>query len=153
MTTLTTLQIQMCRADIGDTSTPYEVDDVMLQALFDDSTLANGDLKKLRVYALRQRRGKAVNSTGLTNQFGGVSRNQKLEQIERLLAYWESVTGVSAGQSISIVTTAPTRGDQATLDRTFGWQADAFAARLMTNDADALSTLDSADDDSLSSDD
>lgn len=153
MTALTTLQKSMCRADIGDMNLPYDVDDSMLQSLFDDSTLANGSLTKLRVYALRQRRGIAVNATGVTNQYGGVSRNQKLEQIERLLTYWENFTGVSAGQSATVVSTAPTRGDQDTLNTVFAWQADAFAARLLTNDPDALAeTVDDTDDDDVDDD-
>ena len=149
MATLTPLQITMCRADIGDiTNNPYDVSDNMLQAIYDDPTLANSNLNLLRMYALRQRRGIAINSSiDDTGNITGInSRNsQKLSNIERLLAYWESVCGVSQGQSIGASTAAMQRGDQVILNDVFAWQADAFVARLVTNEPDALSVVETED--------
>jgi hypothetical protein len=51
------------------------------------------------VYILRQRLGLAVDEISVSS-LDGMSRqgNQKYEQIERLLAYWENKAGVSGGR-------------------------------------------------------
>lgn len=138
MADLTPLQIQMCRADIGDADDPPDVTNTMLQALFDDPTLADGDLNLLRVFALRQRLGLAMNDVDDSGNVTGINSrsSQKRDHIQVALTYWESVCGISAGQGVGSTTTTPRR-DSRREGRVFAWQADAgFYTRRSWDDYD-----------------
>ena len=142
--TLSTLQRLMCRADTGDAVVPYEIDDSTLDAIFADPTLANGSTNLLRVYTLRMLVGfslpTAVDDTG--NIAGINSKNsQRRTNLIAALAYWESVCGISAGQSLGQTNPPMQRSDQQKTNILFRWQSDEFAARLMTNDPSALQDL------------
>lgn len=142
--TLTDLQYITVRADIGDNVEPFDIADQTLAALYADADYANGNLNLLHVYALRMRRGLAINTAidDSGNITGINARNsQKLTNIDAALAYWESVCGLSAGQSVAVTNPRPQRSDQQKTDVFFRWQADALAARLMTNDPSALQDL------------
>lgn len=105
MTALTSSQIAAVRADTGDHESPYEITDTELQSIFDDTAQAAGNLELLRVYVLRRRLGKAVNDIASQgeNQITA-QRQQKFDQIMRLLAYWEKRTGATSGQGGTAIT-------------------------------------------------
>ena len=101
MTTISADQLAQVRAQSGDTTATYDVSDLEVQRLF---TLAADDLDLTTVYVLRQRLGKAVDEIAVSS-IDGMSRqgNQKYDQIERLLKYWEDKAGV-AGSKLSCST-------------------------------------------------
>jgi hypothetical protein len=97
MATLTAAQLAIFRAQSGDTNST-DVSDLQVQACYD---AAVSDDALTMVYILRQRLGKAVDEITFTGGDGGTRQgNQKYEQIERLLKYWEQVAGVSGGALI-----------------------------------------------------
>lgn len=105
---LTAAQLSYIRDNSGDdlpdnAGTPaYEVSDATIQAIYDDSTMGASDLDKTVVYVIRMRWGKAARYVSLSGEFGNAQHNQKFEQLERLLKYWEGVTGLGG---VGILTT------------------------------------------------
>lgn len=98
MAVLLTWQIREVRDATGDYDYPYDVDDIHMQELYENQ--ADNDLDILKVLVLRIRLGRAVNSISSGNETGTTaSRNQKFEQLERLLKYWEARTGKESGES------------------------------------------------------
>lgn len=95
MTTLTTTQILLLRRRAGDTTAPQDLADNEVDALYTDATLGNFSLNSTTYYYVQERMGIAVNSVAVSNPMGGITRNQKYEQLERLLAYWSTITGIN----------------------------------------------------------
>jgi len=101
MADLTAPQILTIRRRIGDNKTDnssaYELSDATIEAIFDDATMGDSDMLKTTVWCLRERLGMAVNGVALSGELGNASHNQKFEQIERLLAFWEDRAGMTGG--------------------------------------------------------
>lgn len=116
MGTLTPFQYAYLRDMIGDDRAAndgsYELSDNTLDNIYTDVAQGNFDMTRTIVWALRRRLGKAINDVAISSETGGsTQRNQKQEQIRRLLEYWEGVTGISGGQTRGSTVTFPYRAD------------------------------------------
>lgn len=102
MTTLTTAQINYIRHNSGDSEVPYEIDEDILQELYDDSDQGNSVLNDTVYYVILRRLGLAVAGVAISSpETGGMNTalNQKFEQLERLLKTWGDITGLG-GQGL-----------------------------------------------------
>lgn len=123
MASLTASQVNYLRDMIGDdgqdNSGAYELSDVVLQEIYDDTAQGNGQLDHTIVWALRRRYGRAINLVTKTSGENSAVLNQKTESIRRLLDYWEGVIGIAGGQ---------TRGSSVT----FVYRADSLQTEAPT---------------------
>lgn len=94
MTTLTATQLLTLRRRVGDTTAPQDLTDSEIDALYLDVTLGASSLDRTTYFYIQERLGIAVNSVAVSNPMGGITRNQKPEQLERLLTYWGIQTGL-----------------------------------------------------------
>lgn len=92
--TITTPDLAAVRRRTGDSSAPYDLDDAAIDAIYVSATLGNLSLDRTTVYVLRERWGKASNDIPFNGTMGGIIRNPKFDQIERLLKYWSELTGI-----------------------------------------------------------
>lgn len=116
MPALTAAQVNYLRDMIGDdgqdNSGAYELSDVVLQEIFDDTAQGNNALDLTIVWALRRRYGRAINLVSKSGASGdSAALNQKPEQIRKLLDYWEGVTGSAGGQTRGSTVTFVYRAD------------------------------------------
>lgn len=94
MTTITTPDLATVRRRTGDYSAPHDLDDDAIDAIYADTSRGNLDINRTTVYVLYERLGIATNAVAISNPMGGITRNQKFEQIWRLLQFWSEQTGI-----------------------------------------------------------
>lgn len=82
------------RRRTGDAAPPYDLEDEDIDAIYSDPAQGNSSLDRTTVYVLRERLGIATNAVAISNPTGGITRNQKFDQIERLLNKWMELTGI-----------------------------------------------------------
>lgn len=82
------------RRRTGDHSAPYDLTDGDINAIYINVAQGNLDLNRTTYFVLRERLGIATNAVAISNPMGGITRNQKFEQIWRLLQYWSGITGI-----------------------------------------------------------
>lgn len=93
---LTAAELAFVRVNSGDNCPTYDVDDLTIQAIYDNDLPAeqgNGDLVRVIVFVLRRRWGIAINQVEMSGT--GVTRSGSTQaQIKRLLDYWEAQAGM-----------------------------------------------------------
>lgn len=94
MATITAADLATVRRRTGDANQPYDLDDNAVDAIYVAAAQGNLDLDRTTFYVLRERLGVATNAVAISNPMGGITRNQKFEQIWRLLQYWSEITGI-----------------------------------------------------------
>lgn len=99
--TISVPDLATIRRRTGDKTAPQDLTDAEIDAIYTDVDLGNSDLDRTTFYVVRERLGVAVNSTAISNPTGGITRNQKFEQLERLLKYWGGVAGLG-GEDLSV---------------------------------------------------
>lgn len=82
------------RRRAGDSSAPYDLRDDEIDAIYADTAQGNLDLNRTTFFVLRERLGIASNAVAISGTSGGITRNQKFDQIWRLLQYWSRITGI-----------------------------------------------------------
>lgn len=85
MTTITAANLATVRRRSGDSNQPYDLTDAEVDAVYTDTTRGNLDLRMTAFYVLLERLGVATNAVAISNPSGGITRNQKFDQIMRLL--------------------------------------------------------------------
>jgi hypothetical protein len=79
----------------GDSNQPYDLTDAEVNLVYLDTDLGNEDLNRTIFYVLWERVGIATNAVAISNPIGGITRNQKFEQIWRLLQKYSAITGIA----------------------------------------------------------
>lgn len=110
---LTTAQIEYIRDNAGDfQDADPEVSSASIQVIYDDPEQGNGSLNKTIVWLLRRLVGKTARHITKSDSEG---RTEQLEQLhehyKELLAYWETLTGMSGGLTIGRSVTRAYRAD------------------------------------------
>lgn len=82
------------RRRTGDYSAPYDLTDDAIDAIYIDVAQGNFSVDRTTFFVLRERLGLATNAVAISNPMGGITRNQKFEQIWKLLMYWGEKTGL-----------------------------------------------------------
>lgn len=97
MATLTDDQCADLRADIGDAGTNQAFSNPELDRLYTRALADDGGYDLAVVYALRQLLADQAKFTDYTAGETSESRSQVFKHLERLLARWERIAGVSGG--------------------------------------------------------
>lgn len=92
--TISATDLATVRRRTGDSSAPYDLQDSDIDAIYVDTDHGNLDLNRTAFYVLLERWGMAANAVAISNPMGGITRNQKFEQIERLLLRYSAITGI-----------------------------------------------------------
>lgn len=92
--TISTTDLSAVRRRTGDSSVPYDLTDDDIDAIYTSVSEGNLNLDRTTFYVLRERLGMATNAVAISNPMGGITRNQKFEQIWRLFKYWGEITGL-----------------------------------------------------------
>ncbi len=86
MTTITAADLATVRRRSGDNNnSPYDVQDSEIDAIYVDTMRGNLNLRSTSFYVLIERLGIATNAVAVSSPLGGSTRNQKFDQIMRLL--------------------------------------------------------------------
>lgn len=80
---------------VADTNGAYEVSDVTIQAIYDDVNRGDSDLDATIYYVLRRRLGLAVNLVNESGELSNAQKQQKFENIMKLLTLWGGITGLT----------------------------------------------------------
>lgn len=94
MTTITATDLATVRRLSGDYTQPYDLTDAEIDAIYTSSASGSSDLYRTAFFVAEQRWGIATNAIAVSNPMGGLSRNQKFDQIWRALTYLGEKTGL-----------------------------------------------------------
>lgn len=92
--TITPSDLSAVRRRSGDSNAPYDLTNDDIDAIYVSTAQGNLDLNRTTYFVLLERLGIATNAVAISNPMGGITRNQKFEQIWRLLQYWSELTGL-----------------------------------------------------------
>jgi hypothetical protein len=102
MATLSATEIVRVRMKVGDshptTGTKYDLTDAQIQAEWDTYDGHGSETNEYRAYysMLEMRRGIWLNAVDTQTEQGSSLQNQKLRNIERLMAEYKSLAGIGA---------------------------------------------------------
>lgn len=94
MATITAADLATVRRRTGDNSAPYDLSDDEIDDIYVATNFGNQSLDRTTYFVLRERLGIATNAVAISGTSGGITRNQKFEQIWRLLQKWSEITGI-----------------------------------------------------------
>lgn len=92
--TISSTDLSAIRRRTGDSSAPYDLADTDIDAIYTSASEGNLSLDRTTFFVLRERLGIATNAVAISGTSGGITRNQKFDQIWRLFKYWGEITGL-----------------------------------------------------------